>query len=92
MRTDSRCEIRDSTAFESRLSHLESLPCTLYAGVTPLDSATKMGIALLLVGMAAVIALMLKLHGHLLYEAILAAFLIGQVVNLAILVKGSMKR
>lgn len=57
-----------------------------------MDSGSKMGVALLLVGMAAVIVLMLKLRGHWGYEAVLAAFFIGQIVNLAILLKGSTRR
>jgi hypothetical protein len=57
----------------------------------PLDSGSKTGLMLLSLGAVAVIALMLKLRGHMLFEVVLGIFLALQVLN-AVLILRSTKR
>ncbi|SEG17894.1 hypothetical protein SAMN05421819_2077 [Bryocella elongata] len=56
-----------------------------------MDSGSKTGLTLLSIGAVAVVALMIKLRGHLVFEIVLGVFLALQVVN-AVLILRSAKR
>jgi hypothetical protein len=54
-----------------------------------MDSGSRTGLLLLSIGAVAVIALMVKLRGHLLFEAVLGLFLALQVVNAVLILRGA---
>jgi membrane protein implicated in regulation of membrane protease activity len=54
-----------------------------------MDSGSRTGLGLLAIGVAAVIALMLKLRGHMLFEVVLGVFLVLQIVNAVLIVRSA---
>ena len=56
-----------------------------------MDSGSKTGATLLAVGMAAVLYLMYRVRAYPKYELVLLLFLIGQIVNLVLIVRDARK-
>jgi hypothetical protein len=54
-----------------------------------MDSGSKTGLMLLSLGAVAVIALMVKLRGHMLFEVILGIFLALQLLNAVLILRGT---
>lgn len=52
-----------------------------------MDSGSRTGLSILAIGALAVVALMVKVRGHLLYEVVLGIFLALQVVNAVLIVR-----
>ncbi len=54
-----------------------------------MDSSSRTGLSILFIGAIAVIALMVKLRGHLLFEVVLGVFLALQIANAVLILRGA---
>ena len=54
-----------------------------------MDSSSRTGLSILSIGAIAVIALMVKLRGHLLFEVVLGIFLALQIANAVLILRGA---
>ena len=57
-----------------------------------MDSGARTGLSILAIGAIAVIALMVKLRGHMLFEVVLGIFLALQIANAVLILRGAHRR